>query len=81
MRIPGDGFDLEEHLETTRQRFMLSAMDRCGGVQTRAAELLGMTFRSFRYFAKKYGITKGGVPGAEDFEPAEVGAGPRDAED
>jgi hypothetical protein len=32
-------------------------MDRCGQVQTRAAELLGMTFRSFRYFAKKYGLT------------------------
>ena len=33
---------------------MLEAMRRCGGVQTRAADVLGMTFRSFRYFAKKY---------------------------
>jgi hypothetical protein len=32
-------------------------MQRGGGVQTRAAELLGMTFRSFRYFAKKYNLT------------------------
>ena len=36
---------------------MMEAMDRSGGVQTRAADLLGMTFRSFRYFAKKYGVT------------------------
>ena len=38
---------------------MLEAMQRGRGVQTRAAELLGMTFRSFRYFAKKYDLTTG----------------------
>jgi len=31
---------------------MIEAMERSGSVQTRAAEILGMTFRSFRYFAK-----------------------------
>ena len=35
------------------------ALERTGGVQTQAAELLGMSFRSFRYYAKKAGI-KGG---------------------
>jgi two-component system response regulator PilR (NtrC family) len=50
------GLDLEEHLEELRRQYMLEAMQRCGGVQTRAAELLGMTFRSFRYFAKKYDL-------------------------
>lgn len=54
--IPRDGIDLEGHLEAMRMRFMLEAMQRSEGVQTRAAELLGMTFRSFRYFAKKYGM-------------------------
>ena len=38
---------------------MIEAMERCHGVQTRAAEILGMTFRSFRYFAKKYGLSRG----------------------
>ena len=52
--LPESGIDLEQHLEDLRRRYMLEAMERCGGVQTRAAELLGMTFRSFRYFAKKY---------------------------
>jgi transcriptional regulator with GAF, ATPase, and Fis domain len=33
---------------------MLKALERAGGVQTQAAELLRMSFRSFRYYAKKY---------------------------
>ena len=39
-----------------------------GGVQTRAAELLGMTFRSFRYFAKKYELTHRDGAGASERE-------------
>jgi two-component system response regulator PilR (NtrC family) len=38
---------------------MQMALDRAQGVQTRAAELLGMSFRSFRYFAKKYQLIEG----------------------
>jgi two-component system response regulator PilR (NtrC family) len=52
--LPEGGIDLEQHLEIMRRRYMQEAMNRSGHVQTRAAELLGMTFRSFRYFAKKY---------------------------
>jgi transcriptional regulator with GAF, ATPase, and Fis domain len=36
---------------------MRQALERADGVQTQAAELLGMTFRSFRYYAKKAGLT------------------------
>ena len=67
--IPEAGIDLELHLEELRQRYMLAAMERSGGVQTHAAELLGMTFRSFRYFAKKYDL------GREAATPAGVGSG------
>jgi hypothetical protein len=35
---------------------MQQALDRTGGVQTQAAELVGMSFRSFRYYAKKGGL-------------------------
>jgi two-component system response regulator PilR (NtrC family) len=56
--LPEGGIDLEQHLEQLRRRFMHEAMRRSGGVQTRAAELLGMTFRSFRYFAKKYELNR-----------------------
>jgi two-component system response regulator PilR (NtrC family) len=55
--LPDGGIDLDSHLEELRRRYMMEAMERTGGVQTRAAEMLGMTFRSFRYFAKKYGLT------------------------
>jgi two-component system response regulator PilR (NtrC family) len=62
--LPDGGIDLEQHLEKLRKRYMLEAMNRSASVQTRAAELLGMTFRSFRYFAKKYDLTNknGGKP-------------------
>ena len=55
--LPEDGLDLEKHLERIRADLMSQALDRAGGVQTRAAELLGMSFRSFRYYAKKVGVT------------------------
>jgi two-component system response regulator PilR (NtrC family) len=68
VRLPKEGFDLEEHLETMRHRYMMEAMQRSGGVQTRAAELLSMTFRSFRYFAKKYALSREAAAGGETEE-------------
>jgi two-component system response regulator PilR (NtrC family) len=55
--IPDDGLDLENYLDGIRRQVMGQALSRCDGVQTQAAELLGMTFRSFRYYAKKMGLT------------------------
>ncbi|HXH27608.1 MAG TPA: sigma-54 dependent transcriptional regulator [Candidatus Polarisedimenticolia bacterium] len=54
LQLSDDGIDLERQLESLREHFMEEALRRAHGVQTRAAELLGMSFRSFRYFAKKY---------------------------
>jgi len=71
--IPGEGFAVEEHLESLRRSYMVEALQRSGGVQTRAAELLGMTFRSFRYFAKKYSLARdngGEEPSVEEPEPS-----------
>jgi DNA-binding NtrC family response regulator len=56
IELPEEGLDLERHLEGIRIQLMQQAMDRTGGVQTQAAELLGMSFRSFRYYAKKGGL-------------------------
>jgi two-component system response regulator PilR (NtrC family) len=81
--LPEAGLDLEQRLEELRRRYMLEAMDRSSGVQTRAAELLGMTFRSFRYFAKKYGLNRegnacaGSADPAEDAETADLRGGSR----
>jgi two-component system response regulator PilR (NtrC family) len=57
--LPEEGLDLEAYLEQIRAQLMGEALERTGGVQTQAAELLGMSFRSFRYYAKKAGL-KGG---------------------
>ena len=50
------GFDLEQHVQSVERRYLAEALERAGGVQVRAAELLGMSFRSFRYYAKKYNL-------------------------
>ncbi|HEX6179138.1 MAG TPA: sigma-54 dependent transcriptional regulator [Thermoanaerobaculia bacterium] len=54
--IPAEGISLQDHLEAIGKVFMLKALERTGGVQTQAAELLKMSFRSFRYYAKKYDL-------------------------
>jgi two-component system response regulator PilR (NtrC family) len=59
IQLPEEGLDLEAYLESIRTQLMIEALERTNGVQTQAAELLGMSFRSFRYYAKKAGI-KGG---------------------
>jgi len=56
IELPEEGLDLERYLEGIRVQLMQQALDRAGGVQTQAAELLGMSFRSFRYYAKKGGL-------------------------
>jgi two-component system response regulator PilR (NtrC family) len=55
--IPQGGLDLERHVQDTERTYILAALEASGGVGTRAAELLNMTYRSFRHYAKKYNIT------------------------
>ena len=75
--LDGGGMDLEAYLEEQRVTFMREAMRRTGGVQSHAARLLGMTFRSFRYFAKKHDL--GGRAEAPEGEPVEMsGRGERE---
>ena len=53
-----EGIDLELMLEQIRQHYMREALGRRAGVQSQAARLLGMSFRSFRYFARKYNMVE-----------------------
>ncbi len=50
------GFDLEQHVQHIEREYIAEALRRAGGVKVKAAELLGMTFRSFRYYMKKYNL-------------------------
>ena len=55
VEIPPDGLDLEAMLDQIEQRYLQMALARTGGVQTRAAELLRVSFRQFRYKLQKRG--------------------------
>lgn len=49
-----EGFELERYLASEEERFIRMALKEADGVRTRAAELLGMSFRQFRYRLSKY---------------------------
>jgi two-component system response regulator PilR (NtrC family) len=54
--LPDAGFDLEAHVKDIERGYIAQALERAGGVQVKAAGLLGMSFRSFRYSVKKYNL-------------------------
>jgi DNA-binding NtrC family response regulator len=54
VRIPGEGIDLEKSVQEMERAYILAALEASDGVGTRAAELLKMTYRSFRHYSKKY---------------------------
>jgi two-component system response regulator PilR (NtrC family) len=54
--LPAAGFDLEAHVKEIERGYIAEALKKAGGVQVKAAELLGMSFRSFRYYVKKYNL-------------------------
>jgi two-component system response regulator PilR (NtrC family) len=54
--LPDRGFDLESHVQQIERSYIAEALRRTNGVQVKAADLLGMSFRSFRYYVKKYNL-------------------------
>jgi two-component system response regulator PilR (NtrC family) len=48
------GFDLEQHVRGIEREYIAEALRRAKGVKKNAAELLGLSFRQFRYLLKKY---------------------------
>lgn len=54
--LPEEGFNLEEWLEEMEKSVLLKALEKSGGVRTKAAEILGISFRSIRYRLSKLGI-------------------------
>ena len=54
--IPDEGFDLEDYVSSLQKSYLEEALNRAGGVQVKAAELLRMSYRSFRHYMQKYGI-------------------------
>jgi two-component system response regulator PilR (NtrC family) len=54
--VPAEGLDLGKYLADTERLYLLAALEKARGVRTRAAELLKLSYRSFRHSAKKYGV-------------------------
>jgi two-component system response regulator PilR (NtrC family) len=54
--IPTEGLDMERYVADLERSMLQTALRQTGGVQTRAAELLRLSYRSFRHLAKKYDI-------------------------
>jgi DNA-binding NtrC family response regulator len=51
-KLPAEGLDLEE----VERQLLVQALDRAGGNQTRAAELLGINRDQVRYRVEKFGL-------------------------
>jgi two-component system response regulator PilR (NtrC family) len=57
LELPADGLNLDEVLNEAERRLLVAALERSGGERKRAAEHLGVTFRSLRYRLQKQGIS------------------------
>src|SRR5579864_1115268 len=55
--FPPDGIDFEKEIAQAERRYLLAALEKSEGVRTRAAELLKITYRSFRHYAKKHNVS------------------------
>ena len=52
--LPEAGLNLPQHLESQEREYVSRALHQCGGRHDRAARLLGISPRQFRYLLDKY---------------------------
>src|SRR5256714_9284712 len=56
VRFPVEGIDFEKEIANAERNYLQLALEKSSGVRTRAAELLKISYRSFRHYAKKHNI-------------------------
>jgi len=56
VEFPADGLDFEKEIADAERRYLQAALEKAGGVRTRASELLKISYRSFRHYAKKHSL-------------------------
>jgi len=56
VQIPSEGVDFEQQIAQTEKQYLQAALQICGGVRRQAADLLRMSYRSFRHYAAKHGV-------------------------
>jgi len=54
--FPAEGIDFEKEMADAERRYLQIALEKASGVRTRAAELLKISYRSFRHYAKKHNL-------------------------
>ncbi len=54
--FPQGGVDFESEIAHAEKRYLQQALEKSDGVRTRAADLLKISYRSFRHYAKKHGL-------------------------
>jgi two-component system response regulator PilR (NtrC family) len=54
--LPAEGIDMERHVADLERALIQSALRQSNGVQTKAAEMLKLSYRSFRHLIKKYDL-------------------------
>jgi two-component system response regulator PilR (NtrC family) len=62
--IPPEGVKLESLVDEYERKLLGEALRESGGVKKRAARLLGISFRSFRYRLEKLGLEEPDAPGS-----------------
>jgi two-component system response regulator PilR (NtrC family) len=56
IEFPAEGMDFEKQIADAERRYLQAALAKAGGVRTRASELLNISYRSFRHYAKKHNL-------------------------
>jgi two-component system, NtrC family, response regulator PilR len=54
--FPAEGVDFEKEVAETERKYLQAALERTHGVRTQAADLLKISYRSFRHYAKKHNL-------------------------
>src|SRR5580692_7219702 len=54
--FPAEGVDFEKEIAQAERRYLQSALEKTHGVRTQAADLLKISYRSFRHYAKKHNL-------------------------
>jgi two-component system response regulator PilR (NtrC family) len=54
--FPAEGVDFEKEMAEAERRYLQAALEKTHGVRTQAADLLKISYRSFRHYAKKHNL-------------------------
>jgi two-component system, NtrC family, response regulator PilR len=54
--FPAEGVDFEKEIAEAERRYLQCALEKTNGVRTQAADLLKISYRSFRHYAKKHNL-------------------------